>query len=863
MRPVSRLAIALSSAIAIPSLALPHSAGAQSSCAPATRASESTAFSSSDALGRLVSLHGRDVSLRDALDRLAAAARIRLSYSAEMLELSKPVCLEYESAPVSRVLDDLLATSRVRPVALGNDQIVLTPVSQPQVAAESVPILKSVGLLDRVVVTGSTVGASQRALPVALDVVSGKQINQRAAGALSGALDGVVPGLWLWEQSPISLLARYGSIRGASSFGVSYPKVYVDGIEVANSLLVTHLDPESVSRIEVIRGPQGAALYGADAISGVMNIVTRQEGTEDGAPRMEVRSEGGATSSDYSANSVLAQTHALSLRAGTNVKSARLGMTLTTIGPFIPGASSQQFTANGGVRLVRSRGVVTGTMRVFAQDARTPSSPVLAGLDLWPAAYRQAEMRRFEYGAGPGEARDDSLTRRRLDSLSRLVVMDSSDRQSVRQFTVGATGTFAQNDRWTHSAVIGVDGYRLRSASVLDGAFPSALDSALRAATGNAIRTTLRASSVGQFGDPARTAATVTFAAEHSFVRDETVTQSAFAPVEPMREGSDDRHELLETRTNAGIIGQVNASFHETLFMTGGVRVERNTGLAGIGDIATLPMLGVSAIHSFGIGTLKLRTAYGKGIRPAQTSSRSGMLMGLTGSLSPEEQSGIEAGADFFFGSFASIHATHFDQKASGLIQPVSVYNITTNDSLPHYRRIAYELQNVGEITNRGWELQGSVIGGPWTLGATFSQVDSRVRKLAARYTGDLQPGDRMLEVPATTLGVNAAYSRSRWTMSWRLSRASDWINYDRVALLSAFASESSDPGAFVGSQLRSYWRTYNGVTRLGGRIGLSLGRGMTFTVDGENLLDQQRGEPDNVTVLPGRTLSAGLRLQF
>ena len=86
-------------------------------------------------------------------------------------------------------------------------------------------------------------------------------------------------------------------------------------------------------------------------------------------------------------------------------------------------------------------------------------------------------------------------------------------------------------------------------------------------------------SSVGQFGDPARTAATVTLAAEHSFVRDESVTQSAFAPIAPMREGNNDRHELLETRTNAGIIGQVNASFHETLFMTGGVRVERNTGL--------------------------------------------------------------------------------------------------------------------------------------------------------------------------------------------------------------------------------------------------------------------------------------------
>jgi hypothetical protein len=37
----------------------------------------------------------------------------------------------------------------------------------------------------------------------------------------------------------------------------------------------------------------------------------------------------------------------------------------------------------------------------------------------------------------------------------------------------------------------------------------------------------------------------------------------------------------------------------------------------------------------------------------------------------------------------------------------------------------------------------------------------------------------------------------------------------------------------------------------------------MTFSVDGENLLNEQRGEPDNITVLPGRTISAGLRVSF
>jgi iron complex outermembrane receptor protein len=508
---------------------------------------------------------------------------------------------------------------------------------------------------------------------------------------------------------------------------------------------------------------------------------------------------------------------------------------------------------------VRSRGVLNGTFRFFAQDARTPASPLLAGLDLWtPDTYRQIrEFRRSVFQSGPGE-RNDSSERRRLDSLSRLVVLDSSDRQSVRQFTVGANGTYASSDRWTHSAVVGVDGYRLRSASILDGAFPSALDSALRAATGNAMRTTLRASSVGQFGDPEKTAATVTLGAEHSYVRDETVTRNPFYQFDPA--GGPPRREIVERRTNAGIIGQVSASFNEAFFLSGGLRIERNTGMSGIGEIATLPMLGASAVRSFGISTLKLRAAYGKGIRPPQTSSRAGTLMGLQGNLDPEEQSGIEAGADLFVGRSVSLHATRFDQRASGLIQPVSVYTAVSNDTLPHYRRIAYELQNVGEITNRGWEFSGGLNNGPWSLAATFSQVDSRVRKLASRYTGDLRPGDRMLEVPARTVGVSAGYNLGKLSMSWRVSRASDWINYDRLSLLSDFASGKN---TLVGSELRSYWKNYNGVTRVGGRLGYDFARGFAFTLDGENLLNAQRGEPDNVTVLPGRTLSAGLRLRF
>lgn len=835
-------------------------AGAQSNCASSARgvlasqsgSPEAAARSEwAGALARQVTLHGRDISLRDALDRLSATARIRLSYTAELLPLTSAVCLAYEAVPVGEVLTDLLEGIAVRPVALGVDQIVLAPLPrQESVAGAPAPVLmlSKVGVLDRVVVTGSAVGGSQRSLPIALDVITGQQLAQRGTGSLSSALDGAVPGLWLWEQSPVSLLARYGSIRGASSFGVSYPKVYVDGIEVANSLLVTRLDPDAVSRIEVIRGPQGAALYGADAISGVINIVTRQEGTEGGAPRAQFATAGGASASSFSASNVLAQNHSLAARSGSGVRAGRLGLNLTTIGAFIPDAFSRQLSANAGARFVGARSVVTGMFRLFAQDARTPLSPLLAGV-LPPA-----------------------------DSLNRPLVTDSSDRQSVRQYTLGGVATFRPGDRWTHSTVVGVDGYRLKSGSILDGAFTSIADSALRAARGSAIRGTLRASTVGEFGNRERAAATVTLAAEYSQIRDETESEAPFAlyrPGDPRPEGSrgpgghgGPGDPFVDIRSNTGLIAQTNASFKDAFFVTGGLRLERNTGLTGIGEYETLPMLGTAFVRSLGFATLKLRTAYGKGIRPPQTSSRSGTLMGLNRSptsmpLSAETQAGIELGADVFIGGAVVFHVTRFDQKASGLIQPVSVAPpIAPTDSM-RQRRIAYEPQNVGEITNRGWELEANATTGIVSVGATFSSVDSRVQKLANGYTGDLRTGDRMLEVPARTFGLNASITQKRWFTVWSVARASDWVNYDRIALAAAFANEAHPLGEFWGSQLRTYWRKYDGVTRLAGNVGYNLGRGLAFTIRGENLLDKQEGEPDNVTVLPGRTVTAGLRLSF
>ncbi|HEU4884849.1 MAG TPA: hypothetical protein VFT45_21505, partial [Longimicrobium sp.] len=123
--------------------------------------------------------------------------------------------------------------------------------------------------------------------------------------------------------------------------------------------------------------------------------------------------------------------------------------------------------------------------------------------------------------------------------------------------------------------------------------------------------------------------------------------------------------------------------------------------------------------------------------------------------------------------------------------------------------------------------------------------------------------GDRMLEVPALTLSGTAAYQADGWTAALTGYRAFDWINYDRLALARDFQSRTRSAEELVGAGLRGYWHRYDGVPRLNTTVTLDLPRGTVLVLTGDNLLDRQQGEPDNITIVPGRTLMFGLRAAF
>ena len=96
-----------------------------------------------------------------------------------------------------------------------------------------------------------------------------------------------------------------------------------------------------------------------------------------------------------------------------------------------------------------------------------------------------------------------------------------------------------------------------------------------------------------------------------------------------------------------------------------------------------------------------------------------------------------------------------------------------------------------------------------------------------------------------------------------RGEQAVNWINYDQLALSHAFARENITAHDLLGDQLRQYWRVYNGGLRM--RVSASHDIRDRFAIDvhGDNLLNYQRNEPDNITIVPGRTIMTGLRIKF
>lgn len=141
--------------------------------------------------------------------------------------------------------------------------------------------------VEPVVVTATKIETPRAEVGASVTVITGEELRTYNYPSVDDALR-QVPGVDIQRSGGMGKLSAI-RIRGA---GTQQVQVMVDGMRVKSPTLgvvdLSELTLDAVERIEIVRGPQ-STLHGADAIGGVVNIITRRgRGPVSGTAEVQV-----------------------------------------------------------------------------------------------------------------------------------------------------------------------------------------------------------------------------------------------------------------------------------------------------------------------------------------------------------------------------------------------------------------------------------------------------------------------------------------------------------------------------------------------------------------------------------------------
>jgi len=162
----------------------------------------------------------------------------------------------------------------------------------PLIAQENSEKKKQIPPLQhKIVVTATRIETPAQEIASSVTVISKEELERMKKTTVLEALEEIL-GLTIIQNGPAGGAAS-AFIRGANS---EHTLFLMDGVELndpispARSFDLAHFTLGSIERIEILRGPQ-STLYGSDALSGVVNIITKKG---QGDPKLSLSSAGGS-----------------------------------------------------------------------------------------------------------------------------------------------------------------------------------------------------------------------------------------------------------------------------------------------------------------------------------------------------------------------------------------------------------------------------------------------------------------------------------------------------------------------------------------------------------------------------------------
>ena len=145
----------------------------------------------------------------------------------------------------------------------------------PALLLTSISATSEDNTIDEIEITATRTPISAQSAPTSVTVISAEDIKARQITHVADYLK-TVPGLGLASSGSIGGTVQL-RLRGSEA---NQTLVLIDGVEVndpaaGDEFQFEHLMATSIERIEVIRSPMSAA-WGSDALSGVINIITKK-----------------------------------------------------------------------------------------------------------------------------------------------------------------------------------------------------------------------------------------------------------------------------------------------------------------------------------------------------------------------------------------------------------------------------------------------------------------------------------------------------------------------------------------------------------------------------------------------------------
>jgi outer membrane receptor protein involved in Fe transport len=685
-------------------------------------------------------------------------------------------------------------------------------------------------VLDQVVTTGTVIPTEVKAVPTPVSVITAEQIERQHALTLMSILRQAVPTAVAFSN-PANPTATQISLRGASSLdGPGDTKIFVDGVEATNYSFAP-VDPESIDRIEVVRGPQAATLYGADAAGGVIQIFTKR-GDSASHPRVDAKAAFGVLQTPYEGfKSVPRQEYSTSLHGGGEDVSYHFGGGYSRLADYLPNDEISRQSASslyGGVHVARSILTADLSARYYDHDAPQVGNPRFASTGYtaqMPPRYRKTNT---------------------LDE------------------TVSARLTAAPTSWWHNQATVGIARHTTHIAQARPR-YTTPADSLLYVSNTASRKVSVgyNASVTGALGPDLSSSLTVGI--DH-YTQDVDLLSSSRAlnvegSIQTSPPGS--LSGTITHQTNTGYFAQAQLGLRDAIFLTAGVRAEDNSDFGSEYGLAVLPRYGLTLVRDIDATTVKVRASYGRALRTPSVGEAIGSVTATSirlanPLLAAEKQEGWDGGIDLVFGNRGSFSLTGFSQTARDLIAFLQV----AATPLP-----TYQYQNIGRVENRGLELEATFTPAPWlALRAQYGDVHSRVKAVGAAG-GDVAVGDPPMDVPSRTGGAMLTVApREGTTLDAGLTyvgslRAMDWIAAFRC--LASFSAPACPESFLSDFSFREFTVKYPGFVKFNVSVTQRINPQLEVFLAVDNLANKQAFEFDNSQPVIGRTTMLGFKIEY